>query len=312
MSGPNAIREYLACFNAALEVGVRSRRLIFLEVSDHLRERFERELREGASDTEAARRAITAFGPPEEVARSFQAGLLGALDRQLALRTRRLHGWMGAHRWGAVATKLALVTLIFGAFASVGMLAGARNPLFGPLSFLSYGWMWVLCFSPQAPLRGRIRARFRASSPKRREYRVATNCYIAMCAVFMVLTWFSMVTNAYDPSWLPLLVYGFVVFQIGVLWVTVRVLDLVVCRGAPTANRASWKAEHPWRSAFFEIWSAPLALLALVLAYPAPVALRGAFAVVVTAVTLLVALGLCLVRSQREKISYARSYEEPA
>jgi len=310
---PNAIREYLARFNAALEVGVRSRRLIFLEVSDHLRERFERELREGASDTEAARRAITAFGPPEEVARSFQAGLLGALDWQLALRTRRLHRWMATHRWGAVATKLALLTLIYAAVASIGTLAGARRPLHGSGNLLFLGAMWVLWWGPQAPLRGRILARFRASPRKRPECRFDTNFYLTLCPYSMVSTWLTMVTGAYDPFWLFLaLLAGFGVFQFSAYWVTERVLDLVVCRGAPTANRASWKAEHPWRSAFFEIWSAPLALLALVLAYPAPVALRGAFAVVVTAVTLLVALGLCLVRSQREKISYARSYEEPA
>lgn len=310
---PNAIREYLARFNVALEVGVRSRRQIFLEVSDHLRERFERELRAGASDTEAARRAIAAFGPPEEVARSFQAGMLGALDRQLALRTRRLHRWMASHLWGAAAAKLALLALIYGAVAAVGTLAGARQPLLGSAHLLSWGAMWVLWCSPQAPLRARLRVR----PQPRGQYPLDTVTFMAICPFPMVSAWLTMVeVNPFDPFWLlMLLVLLFPVFQWSAYWVTERVLNLVARRSAPSAQDASsssWKAEHPWRSAFFEIWSAPLALLALVLTYPAPVALRGAFAVVVAAVTLLVALGLCLVRSLREKTSYARSLEEPA
>lgn len=316
MSTPQTIKAYLADFNAALEVGVRSRRQIFLEVSDHLGERIGRELREGASLAEAERRAVTAFGPPEEVARSFQAGLLGGLDRRLALGARRLSGWMAVHRWGGVAVQLALLALlalIMGAVAAVGDLVGARSPL-GALAAWSSGMTWMLWLGPRAPLRGRLRARLGGLS-KRPGSPVLTVAYLAMCPFPMVFWWLS--TVGIDPGFgvLMLLVLLFTAVQQGVAWVTDRVLDLGARRSATavqSADRSSWSAGHPWRAVFFEIWSPTLALLALVLAYPAPLALRAAFAVMVAAATLLVAVGLCLARSLREKACYARSIEEHA
>jgi hypothetical protein len=119
--------------------------------------------------------------------------------------------------------------------------------------------------------------------------------------------------NSYEPFWLLVLtLLLFTWFQHGAAWATDRAVDRAARRRAPAtedACRGSWEAEHPWRAAFFDIWSAPLASLALVLIYPAPLELRGAFAVFLVAVTALVAVGLCLNRSLQEQGAYARSLE---
>ena len=326
MSEPQTLREYLADFNAYLEVGLRSRRRIFLEVSDHLWQRIERELREGASRAVAERRAITAFGSPEEVARSFQAGLVGALDRRLALSTRRLQVWMAAHRWRAAVTKIALLALVLAVAAAVAALTGARYPLVGVSHWLFIGVVWMVWLSPRAPLRGRHLARIRAwpwrrvkrpaaEPPARtRGYSLETCTLLAVCPYPVVLAWLTIVDGKpYEPFWqLLVLVLLFLGFQQGVAWATDRAVDRVARRRAPAtedAGRGSWEAEHPWRAAFFDIWSALLASFALVLIYPAPLELRGAFAVFLVAVTALVAVGLCLNRSLQEQGAYARSLE---
>lgn len=104
------INRYLAALNTALAVGLRSRSRILEEVCEHLYQaamaehgemlaRIERrELPAAPSHAlwaEAQRRAIVAFGSPEEVASGFQKGPLGALDERLALADARLEGWLG-------------------------------------------------------------------------------------------------------------------------------------------------------------------------------------------------------------------------
>ncbi len=100
MSGPQTIRDYLAAFNAALEVGLRSRRRIHVEVYDHLCRTAEEELRRGLTEEEAQRRAIAAFGSPEQVAAGFESGFLGPLDRRLAVTATRVDVWIARHPWG--------------------------------------------------------------------------------------------------------------------------------------------------------------------------------------------------------------------
>ncbi len=315
MSEPQTVREYLADFNAYLEVGLRSRRRIFLEVYDHLWQRIERELREGAGRAVAERRAIAAFGSPEEVARSFHAGLVGALDRRLALSTRRLQVWMAAHRWRAAVTKIALLALASGAAAAVAALAGARAPVF-VLGLFVAGVMWMVWLGPHAPLRGRgfpARAKWPKNAPHDPDFYAAV--FTAAFAGPIVIIWITMVDGSSDHF--P---YGQFVLSmllvLGTYWVvdgaTDRAVDRVARRRAPAtedAGRGSWEAEHPWRAAFFDIWSALLASFALVLIYPAPLELRGAFAVFLAAVTALLAVGLCLNRSLQEQGAYARSLE---
>ena len=107
MSGSSSpALEYLAAFNAALHVGLRNRNRILSEVMEHLHEaamaewtavcdETERDGRSivGSEDelwAEAQRRAVAAFGSAEEVAACFESGVLGALDRRVAIATRRL------------------------------------------------------------------------------------------------------------------------------------------------------------------------------------------------------------------------------
>lgn len=61
MSAPQTINEYLAAFNEELEVGLRSRRRIFWEITEHLRQAVEEQVRDGASTQEAERRATAAL-----------------------------------------------------------------------------------------------------------------------------------------------------------------------------------------------------------------------------------------------------------
>jgi hypothetical protein len=268
----------------------------------------------------AERRAIAAFGSPEEVARSFQAGLVGALDRRLALSTRHL----AAHRWRAAVMKMALLALVSGAAAAVAALAGAREPLLGVSAPFFLGMIWVLWLSPQAPLGGRSRARIgawlwrRVEGPAAKRPARRSLVLQAMYAGPILWSWILMMGvwgNTYDPFWLlwvvVLLFFG---FQHGAAWATDRAVDRVARRRAPAtedAGRGSWEAEHPWRAALFDIWSLPLASLALILFFPAPLELRVAFTVLLAAVTALVAVGLCLNRSLQEQGAYARSLEKP-
>ncbi len=328
MRGPQTIGEYLADFNAFLEVGFRSRRRIFLEVSDHLWQAVARELEAGASPAVAERRAAAAFGSPEEVARSFEAGLVGALDKRLAVTTRRIHRWMTRHPWGAAVIKAAVVVLILGVVASVGAFVGANDPLGALWSFLFIGIGWVLCFSPQAPLRGRLQGRSLAApwrrlegpakeraARTRRQYRGPNATRISSaCTYPMVWTWLIMADETWwgRPVWQPVGVFLFLEGgRAAVARATDRAVDLVARRRARAtgdASRGPWEAEQRWRAALLEIWSFPLASLALVLLYPSPLELRGSFAALLVAGTALAAACLCLLRSLQEKDYYAHYY----
>ena len=74
MSDPQKIREYMFALGASLEIGLRSRRRIMLEVYDHLRHAGDEQLRRGQTEEQAQRRAIAAFDSPQEVAARFDAG----------------------------------------------------------------------------------------------------------------------------------------------------------------------------------------------------------------------------------------------
>lgn len=328
MSEPQTINAYLAELNACLELGFRSRLRVFREVVDHFAQAVSKEVDDGASPAVAERRAIAAFGSPEEVARSFEAGLVGALDKRLALSTRRIRGWMASHAWGAAAIKAAFLTMVLAVGTAVGAVSGAKHPM-TVLILSPLGVWWALWFRPQAPLRGRVGARIRAltrrlsKGPKRKSGPLDPNSYAMLagsfCAYPTVSTWLTMV-DGYDrsirlPFWQFFLWISLVIgSQYAALWATHGVVKLAARRRAPATEEAgprSWKAEHPWRTALFDVWSVPLGALALVLIYPAPLGLRVAFTVLLVATTGLLAAGLRLVRSQEEKSSYARRLENP-
>ena len=76
MSAPQTIREYVHELNDSLRVRLSRRGRILAETRGHLEQAVEAELARGVSRAEAERRAIAAFGPPQEVAASF--GVEGA------------------------------------------------------------------------------------------------------------------------------------------------------------------------------------------------------------------------------------------
>lgn len=327
MSRPLTLTEYLASFNACLELGLRSRRRIFLEVCDHLSELVEIELRDGVPGAEAERRAIAAFGSPEEVARSFQAGLAGAIDKRLAVSTRRLHRWMASHRWGAAGVQTVALAAITGMWVAGVALVGAKNPLLAALTFFTVGLWLVLVWSPHAPLpragiwfKGWVSKRVKrpvrdGSARDRREHRRldAETIVMLYCPYSVVLAWLMMVKDdLYHPVWHFMAWFVlFMGFQYAAIWGTDHGLDLAARRRGPStedADRQSWEAEHPLMAALFDIWSVALASLALVLVYPAPLEVRAAFVAMVAALTGLSALGICLVGRLKEHDDYAHGY----
>lgn len=156
----NDIKLYLAALNHELEVGLRSRARILVEVGEHLQQaaddvhaklRAEAERHPPATaPTEAPwvtaqRRAIAPFGSPEEVAAGFEGGRLEALDKRLALIDASMERWVGRRPllggtiWAAV-TSLVFVAMglaitgvgaLFGVgyFVNVMMPAGIQSAL---------------------------------------------------------------------------------------------------------------------------------------------------------------------------------------
>lgn len=145
MSAPQTINEYLAAFNEALEVGLRSRRRIFWEVTEHLRQAAGEQVRRGANAREAQRRAIALFGLPEEVAARFETGVFGRLDRRLALSARWLYRFTTERSAGAILAVMALELFLAAAVAAVAALAG-HDPLLAVSMFVSQGTVLLLIY----------------------------------------------------------------------------------------------------------------------------------------------------------------------
>ncbi len=150
----NDIKLYLAALNHALEVGLRSRARILVEVGEHLQQaadavhakllaEAERHAPATATAEElwvtAQRRAIAPFGSPEEVAAGFEGGRLEALDKRLALIDASVERWVGRRPllggtiWAAV-TSLVFVAMGLaitgvGALFGVGYLTNVMRPL---------------------------------------------------------------------------------------------------------------------------------------------------------------------------------------
>lgn len=165
---------YLVALNGALAVGLRSRSRILEEAGEHLYEAALAEHQGMAAQierretpvapgetlwTEAQRRAIAAFGSPEEVAAGFQHGRLGAFDRRLAQADVRFERWLGRRPvlagtvWAAT-TSLAWVALgaaiiAIGSLFDVGAGRGVNVML--PLAAASVFWF---CLRMTSVLRG--------------------------------------------------------------------------------------------------------------------------------------------------------------
>lgn len=326
MSEPQTINGYLAELNACLEVGLRSRRRISREVVDHLSQAMHNEREDGASATVAERRAIAAFGAPEEVAQSFESGTIGRLDKRLAVSTRRLSGWMGRHPWRAAVMKIALLTIVLALLAAVAAIFGAQAPLLGPSAILLVSVVWVLWFSSQAPLGRRLRARITArpwrgrrgpaeqrSAGARRPVQAPGGFFIAAFSYPTLTMWLAMDG---DDAWSlpPLLMwtglFGGVFFV--VFLAAERSGEAVARRrsGESRKARSRWLADHPWTAALVEVWCFPCLFLAGVFFLdPGPLGLRAALTVWLAAATALLVVGRRLSRSREEKQTFAREYD---
>jgi len=148
------LNSYLAEFNAALAVGMRSRSRILEEAGEHLyetacaeHERLLVRIERGELPvqpiqtlwTAAQRRAISTFGRPQDVAAGFQTGPLGSVDRRLALADGRYEAALRrrpvlAGTIWAAATSLSWLAIgvaisVVGGLFDVGYAANVLMPL---------------------------------------------------------------------------------------------------------------------------------------------------------------------------------------
>ena len=304
MTTPQTIGEYLAALNASLEVGLRSRRRIFLEIVDHLSQATQEQVRGGASRQEAERRAIAAFGSPQEVAARFEAGFVGALDRRLALGARWLHRWMTQRPSRVAVVWLALGTVLAVVVGALGTFFGARHPLLAATAFLAAGTVWALMQIVLPSGRRRLRAAMR-------DWKLQSTGFFAYPTGVAYIT---MVHGA-GPSftWRLIaaitLVYG-LWFLAG--WAAERAVRCAARRCAgPTEDdrRQAWSADHPWCAAVSDVVPLPLGSVALIAVYPGPVALRVALAVLVAIIAALAIGVVRLEQARREKDAYQRGYD---
>ena len=297
MSEPETIRDYMGAFNAALEVGLRSRRRIVLEVYDHLRQAADEELGRGETEEEAQRRAIATFGSPEQVAAGFQSGRLGSLDRRLALTATRLDVWMARHPWGGAVLRTALFVPAAALIAGLGLAFAVPDlGLSVAIGLVGAGaWMSLYLGAVARKLRGRpesgLRARIVAHDPER-----------------LVLDCHPLGGPAANGFWMGGLVglapnvdFGFL------LWILMGSLLLALlahnCVGDDETRRRwfNFRREHPWWGALVNAPLFPSVALALVLALPAPLGFRLALALAIAAMTAGLAALRCLAWNAHER-----------
>ena len=305
MSVPQTLNAYLAAFNEELEVGLRSRRRIFCEVTEHLRQAAEEEVRRGASPREAERRATAAFGAPEEVAARFEAGLTGWLDRRLALSIRWLHRFATERPMGPVFAVAGLGTFLAVAVAVVAASFG-RNMVAAAGGFVAMAtvvalfWGWP---SRRRDLREMLGRRSAAPSML-----VMLLAYPAVTGCVVLLAGAEAATSPHTILTVLLTYTSWFVIQ----WTSEAVVERAARRrsGANEAERRlDWRAEHPSRAALADVAPLPFALLALVAAYPGPGGLRVALAGLLATIGILAVVLVRLEHGRREKADYRTFYD---
>lgn len=301
MSAPQTINEYLAEFNEALEVGLRSRRRILWEVTEHLRQAAEEHMQSGATARDAERRAIASFGCPKEVAARFETGLLGRLDRCLALSVRWLYRFTTERSAGAVFAMTALALFLAAVVGVIGAIFG-RDAVMASATFLGVGAFIALWFGGRA--RGdELRRMFSRGTGAVWIFFVAypavTSCLILLASFDAATAWQRLVAATLTFT-AYLVIHG--------------VIDHFVkrairhCAAATDAERRhEWRLERPWRAALADVAPLPLAILALIVAFPAPGDLRVALAGLLLAVAVMAVAAVRLEHSRREKDDYAPS-----
>jgi len=314
VSRPQTIVGYLADLNECLELGLRSRRRIFLEVVDHLEQAVDRHVRGGATRAVAEQRAIAAFGDPETVARSFESGPLCALDAWLAVNSRLLKGWMARHPWRAFFIKLVVVSVSLVGAAAVTKAMGGENLLHAVPWWLMASVVWLLWCSPQALLAG-LRRR-RRSKPATSSDPFGLVCVIGFPTLAALLLALGDPRNQGffgfgGDAWVGLFVGTWLLVDP----VCARALDVALRRRSEPSRAAkeqAWLDDHPVAAALFEIWAIPLALLVVVAVHGGPVGLRATIALLLATATAIVVVRLRLRQSHDEKKGFARGYGQAA
>lgn len=184
MRQPLTILRYLRAVNAALDVGVRSRRRILAEIAGHLEDSVIAKAQRGAKLQDAEQQAIAAFGSPEEVVRSFASDRAGSIDTRLALAGSRFHGWMAEHAWRWVAVCMIIIFAVGIVVAALGVLIGVRQPA-AALTVLPWGLgiMFIFAWEPRQSQRG---SRFETTSLTRYGSALA-GCPYAALMVYLAM-----------------------------------------------------------------------------------------------------------------------------
>ena len=302
MSAPQTINEYLSAFNEALEVGRRSRRRIFWEVTEHLRQAAGEQIRGGADAREAQRRAIALFGSPEEVAARFETGVFGRLDRRLALSVRWLYSFATERSAGAVFAVMALELFLAAAVAAVVALAG-HDPRLASFAFVAQAALLLLIYG------------WPSRRHRLREMLSRSDAYpLIWFLAYPAVTGFVLLLNDGDAITIWEWSVGPLLTPLGFL-VVWGVIEHVIgraarrCAGATEAERRlDWGAERPWRAALAAVAPLPLTLLVLFAAYPGPGDLRLALAGLLAALNALAIAVVRLEHSRREKDDYRTFY----
>lgn len=339
MTGPSSPAvEYLATFNTALQVGLRNRSRILDEVHQHLHEATmaqwtamleEAERRGGGARSsdeelwaEAQRRAVVAFGSPEEVAASFASGLLGAFDRRVAITARRLDLWLAHPLRGAV-LRVALVLMAYAVVVALAELFDARRPLAGTAQAVLFGGI-VLALARGAQaygLRGRPEPGFRARLriAKLRPGWPLSTCVRDEPFTPATIGVFSFFVLSSALSILPESLYGKTPFLRTILLFGVALLVLaVVLLGERVAaqaardypgeseadKRRTWRADHPWSAIFLRTLPLPLSGLALLVLSGPWLGPRLALGVLLVGVTALLAVGMRLAQNGDEQDAF--------
>ena len=301
MSESRTIDGYLADLNAVLEVGLRSRRRILTEVADHLCQATQEQLRRGTDQREAQRRAIAAFGSPQEVAARFEAGLIGTLDRRLALSVRWTHHWLTQHRAGPPVFTVIVSVLFAAAFAVVGT-AFDRDALRAATVSLAAGTVFAALFVSRSHAR---RLRDITASDTATVLVPLLFLYPAVVSCLVLLDG----EHSFTVQWLG----SFTL--VWALWcVSQPVIERAIrcaarrCTGPTDEDRRrAWSVAHPWWSAVAGVAPLPLGLVVLMAVHPSPVALRVALVALMAAMTALAAVAVRLEAGRRERDAYQRA-----
>ena len=288
MSGPQTIHDYLAAFNAALEVGLRSRRRILEELCDHLCQAAGEHLRRGETEQEAQRRAIATFGSPAEVAAGFERGLIGSLDRRLAVTAGRLDVWMARHPKGGAVIRAALFVPPAALLAGLGLAFGAPDVGYSVAMYLfAFGAMWSFILGGLArKLRGRPEAGLRARLAAHHPMDAGLDAGYPLGGFSAVAVWGTYLgVLAKDTGLNGLLVMAMVILSVSANLLFPRALARNCAGEDATSQWISFRSEHPWWGALVHCTYLPVSALALALAFPAPLGFKLALLLVILGMT---------------------------